>query len=879
MKVIPTEALFDQREELVRQIDSGALTSEQAMLRALEWDPFDTPALCEVGRCRRLAGETEEAWQYYWRAVQSNPCYYVPYLMLASLAEEISAHAELMKGFMELAAHRLLDDEEARQELQQRHSPTEEFPDKIMPLADPENLELMAEDMLHARTWEPPGVTAELLGLRLIAELLDRATSGLHPELVTRIIAEGPAMTPLLVGVLREWVRKPDDEDRGTDPYEVSLALLGEIGDPEAAPVLVEFGGVEDDGLRATAEWALRRLAAQHPRETFEQLRQIEAGDFASQRALIAAQLATVPPMEGVAPAIARQANDLGSVDKEGRDDLLGIILASLAACHDPRGLELARATFEQWRSLVSRGARKNYEMLLEQAEAGNIVPMEQDDDPSIEDICCGRISLADEDEVDDDGELEDFFEVEPQPKPARNSPCWCGSGRKYKKCHLEEDEKAERERARSLPAKKKPEPDSPEVILEPPAWAVDGAGLKLREKIMEFSAREVSRREMEKALALYFHPSEGADEMAEKAGFLDWLMHDFVPSKFGRTVIEEFLDRNRRSLSPSDLRIVEAWARARYSFLEVQEVKAGEGVEVEDLFRGGRFFIHDVSISRNMERWDCFLSRVEEYRGRMELNGMALVIPRRLSRQLREWTLARQEESGLGWDDYLRAHSHRIRHKALEICEDSRKNLRMVSAEGDPLVFSNASYQVLDEPALRLALNRCAEIEQEELDAQIVWLEGTAKGESGRRVLGHLNLADGQLKLECNSRERLKRGRKLIEKLAGKALQHQRDQFRDWQEVKAEFDASNPKPTGREIPPEVAQEMISRYQDEHYAKWPDTRLPALDGKTPRQAMKTAAGRRQVEELIRDFENGEARGRRGGDFAYDFSKLRASLGL
>lgn len=29
-----------------------------------------------------------------------------------------------------------------------------------------------------------------------------------------------------------------------------------------------------------------------------------------------------------------------------------------------------------------------------------------------------------------------------PQIKPQRNAPCWCGSGKKYKKCHLKEDEK-----------------------------------------------------------------------------------------------------------------------------------------------------------------------------------------------------------------------------------------------------------------------------------------------------------------------------------------------------------------------------------------------------------------------------------------------------
>jgi len=26
--------------------------------------------------------------------------------------------------------------------------------------------------------------------------------------------------------------------------------------------------------------------------------------------------------------------------------------------------------------------------------------------------------------------------------KPGRNEPCWCGSGKKYKKCHFLEDEK-----------------------------------------------------------------------------------------------------------------------------------------------------------------------------------------------------------------------------------------------------------------------------------------------------------------------------------------------------------------------------------------------------------------------------------------------------
>ncbi len=32
--------------------------------------------------------------------------------------------------------------------------------------------------------------------------------------------------------------------------------------------------------------------------------------------------------------------------------------------------------------------------------------------------------------------------EEEEIPRLGRNDPCWCGSGKKYKRCHLEEDEK-----------------------------------------------------------------------------------------------------------------------------------------------------------------------------------------------------------------------------------------------------------------------------------------------------------------------------------------------------------------------------------------------------------------------------------------------------
>ena len=41
--------------------------------------------------------------------------------------------------------------------------------------------------------------------------------------------------------------------------------------------------------------------------------------------------------------------------------------------------------------------------------------------------------------------------EEKPAVRPERNERCWCGSGKKYKKCHLLEDDKKATAKACSL--------------------------------------------------------------------------------------------------------------------------------------------------------------------------------------------------------------------------------------------------------------------------------------------------------------------------------------------------------------------------------------------------------------------------------------------
>lgn len=95
-------------------------------------------------------------------------------------------------------------------------------------------------------------------------------------------------------------------------------------------------------------------------------------------------------------------------------------------------------------------------------------------------------------------------------------------------------------------------------------------------------------------------------------------------------------------------------------------------------------------------------------------------------------------------------------------------------------------------------------------------------------------------------------------------------------QQLNESRDASAAFPPRPMMTPEQ-QAVIRGWKEKHYRAWVDDALPALDGITPRAAMRTARGREKVAMLVREIERGEAmlpeRKR------YDVATLREELGL
>ena len=69
---------------------------------------------------------------------------------------------------------------------------------------------------------------------------------------------------------------------------------------------------------------------------------------------------------------------------------------------------------------------------------------------------------------------------------------------------------------------------------------------------------------------------------------------------------------------------------------------------------------------------------------------------------------------------------------------------------------------------------------------------------------------------------------------------------------------------------------LLAEFKARHYADWPDRPLPALDNRTPRECVRSVAGRRQVDLLLKNMEHAE---HRGPGKPFDFSTIRRDLGL
>lgn len=446
------------------------------------------------------------------------------------------------------------------------------------------------------------------------------------------------------------------------------------------------------------------------------------------------------------------------------------------------------------------------------------------------------------------------------RPAVARNAPCPCGSGRKYKKCHLPLEEAA------SQPA---------DADLHERDQRLVGV-------LVAYAKRRLGDRWGIAVAAGY--PPAFDDEASRLQLVVPWSVYECRVD--GRTVLEWYLDERGRRLEPPDREWLEAQRRAWLSVWEVQQVEPGVGAAVRDLLTGERRRVSERSGTRSLARREAVLARVVDAGDRAVFCGChpGPLPPREADRVVaavrRKLRLGARKAAG----EQLKAPG------ATEVLiakwEAALKTLarrpapHLVNSDQEPLLltvdhFEHASAARGEVERLLAAVEGAQGPDRDgDVTGFAVVRPGNAiHGEWDNTILGTITVREEGLRIETNSLPRADRIRELVTQACGNLIAHRGRTHTDPSAALAQGGApSEPSP----MPAEAAG-VLRAFKERHYAQWLDDALPALRGSTPRAAVRTASGRRQVHVLLKEIERGESRLPEGERCDVDW--LRRELGL
>jgi hypothetical protein len=448
-------------------------------------------------------------------------------------------------------------------------------------------------------------------------------------------------------------------------------------------------------------------------------------------------------------------------------------------------------------------------------------------------------------------------------PKVGRNDPCPCGSGRKYKKCHLASDET---ERASGSERSEIHDLDEA-LVRELAKYAMERFGV-----------------EWECFMEDFFDP----EETLEFA--LTWAVYHYRVQ--GQSVLEWYLAEHGRQLSPGERSWFEAQQAAWLSVWEVIGVEAGKTLKLRDLLSHEERCVCEATASETLVVRDALLARVVDHEGVSLLCGVhpqplspmdAAEVVRRARGRLRRKRAVPVER--LRDEDLARYLIRRWEDAVAESTLRAEIPQQLQNSDGDPLLLTTDHFEI--EPAARAEVARClAEMEgvEDGRPERGVECDGStyvflAEGNRvqptlGRTVIGRAWLEDALLRLETNSRARADTLRARVEAACGGLLRHRAREHSDPLSSRAGLaDADSPPEA---TPPEV-QQQLREFKRRYYADWLDHALPALGGLSPREAVGTARGREAVDVLLKDMENHEQYV--SAESAFDFGVLRRALRL
>ncbi|RJQ47688.1 MAG: DUF2384 domain-containing protein [Nitrospiraceae bacterium] len=440
-----------------------------------------------------------------------------------------------------------------------------------------------------------------------------------------------------------------------------------------------------------------------------------------------------------------------------------------------------------------------------------------------------------------------------------RNNPCPCGSGKKYKKCCLS---RTYQETGRE-----------------------DSIRNRLVQELLQLFEKNYRHSFWDARFFFWddFNPEEHLDGTAlaiASQNFLEWVVHDFVvDEEDGKTLIDLYMESKVR-MSPDEHKVLTIMKNSVISLYEVQEVFPEEGLLLKDLILGEEYDVKEKAATRSLSKWDIYATRLIYIDGKYIMSGSVYPYPLKQKERIladihSEFEDYRLDYPEAAMDDFLKMESDIFNFYWYDLIRNPMLP-SLHTTTGEPMILSKTVFEIRDKEAVINGLMNITDFEQTGED--YLWFAKKNK-EGSATILGRIEFKEARLILECNSKKRLEKGKKLILEALSDSLIHKIDTFQDPMKALKECEKKPHKESANEIPMEIQQKVYTEFMHKNSTNWLKKKVPALDGKTPLQAVKTEEGRIKVIELLKSFENSEEHNKREGRPFYDVSWMWERLGL
>lgn len=384
------------------------------------------------------------------------------------------------------------------------------------------------------------------------------------------------------------------------------------------------------------------------------------------------------------------------------------------------------------------------------------------------------------------------------------------------------------------------PEPDLPPQF----AFRQDLLRTAAKEGLLDLALRELRR------LADGAEPELSPNEQNLLAAYASFGLR----AKDGTTALTRFeRSRGAESVHPDARLFIDNLKNGWFTVLRVDRIHLDKGLEAFDLLRRQKLQVSERAATRQLGLGDLMLGWLcKDSAGTITLEGGIAHVPSfsappfmSLVEDLRRAMPPLADEQA--W-----------KHSAAELplpliaaILELRANPplpELVNTSGDPIQLITGHYRVHDRARVVAVLGR--ELVQNG-DGSYGWVDDAGTS------LAHIELSGGGLRVQVNSRKRLKAAQQRLEALLGDAIERSLEAHEDIGQAvrahRAQTGRTRPRVPPLELPPEVA----AQFHDAVLAKIRSTLndpIPQFKGKTLRQLARSVKGRPDAISWLREQE-------------------------